>query len=133
MRTASSPLLAGADRQCGRRVRDLRRSILLSRRPGRLLSSIRWAVRRRGKWPCSLAILIAASAGGSGLAPPLSLLFVGWFWYLGMLVPVLGLFNAGWHTATADRYTYLPQIGLSLPLAWAVARLAAGSRGGAGP
>ena len=45
-------------------------------------------------------------------------LFVGWFWYLGMLVPVIGLMQVG-SQAMADRYTYLPQIGLCVALAWA--------------
>ncbi len=44
-------------------------------------------------------------------------LFVGWFWYLGMLVPVIGLVQVGLQ-AMADRYTYLPQIGLSIALTW---------------
>ena len=34
-----------------------------------------------------------------------------------MMVPVLGLFNAGWTSSLADRYTYLPSIGLCLALA----------------
>jgi protein O-mannosyl-transferase len=42
---------------------------------------------------------------------------VGWFWYLGMLVPVIGLVQIGLH-ARADRYMYLPLIGLSIALAW---------------
>ncbi len=45
--------------------------------------------------------------------------FTGWFWYVGMLVPVIGLVQAG-EQARADRYTYLPQIGLYLLIAWAV-------------
>jgi tetratricopeptide (TPR) repeat protein len=44
-------------------------------------------------------------------------LLVGWFWYLGMLVPVIGLVQVGVH-AMADRYTYLPQIGLAIGLTW---------------
>jgi tetratricopeptide (TPR) repeat protein len=48
---------------------------------------------------------------------------VGWFWYLGVLVPVIGLVQVG-QAARADRYTYLPLIGLSLPLVWALAALA---------
>ena len=44
-------------------------------------------------------------------------LFSGWFWYLGMLVPVIGLIQVGGQ-ARADRYTYLPQIGLLLALVW---------------
>ena len=39
-------------------------------------------------------------------------LAVGWFWYVGMLVPVLGILQVGLQSH-ADRYTYLPQIGLS--------------------
>jgi hypothetical protein len=38
-------------------------------------------------------------------------LITGWFWFLGMLVPVLGIVQVG-SQARADRYTYLPHIGL---------------------
>lgn len=44
-------------------------------------------------------------------------LLVGWLWYLGMLVPVIGILQVG-SQAHADRYTYLPQIGLSVLMAW---------------
>ncbi len=47
-------------------------------------------------------------------------LLTGWFWYLGMLVPVLGVFRV-LGPARADRFTYLPQIGLYLLLVWCVA------------
>jgi tetratricopeptide (TPR) repeat protein len=43
----------------------------------------------------------------------------GWLWYLGMLVPVIGLLQVG-EQARADRYTYLPQIGLYIMAAWGV-------------
>ena len=43
----------------------------------------------------------------------------GWFWYLGMLVPVIGLVQVG-SQPHADRYTYLPHIGLCLLLTWAI-------------
>lgn len=42
---------------------------------------------------------------------------VGWFWYLIMLLPVIDIMQAGNQTR-ADRYTYLPQIGLSILIAW---------------
>jgi protein O-mannosyl-transferase len=45
---------------------------------------------------------------------------VGWLWYLGMLVPVIGLVQVG-AQAHADRYTYLPQIGLALIIAFGLA------------
>jgi Flp pilus assembly protein TadD len=54
-------------------------------------------------------------------------LFVGWFWYLGMLVPVIGLVQVGMF-ARADRYTYLPQIGIYVLLTWMVADLCASWR-----
>jgi Flp pilus assembly protein TadD len=47
---------------------------------------------------------------------------VGWLWYLGMLVPVIGILQVGWQ-ARADRYTYLPQIGLSVVIAWSITDL----------
>ena len=53
---------------------------------------------------------------------------VGWFWYVGMLVPVIGLVQVG-DQAMADRYTYLPQIGICLALAWAAADGVARSAG----
>ncbi|HZL42164.1 MAG TPA: tetratricopeptide repeat protein, partial [Verrucomicrobiae bacterium] len=43
----------------------------------------------------------------------------GWFWYLGMLVPVIGLIQVG-SQPHADRYTYLPHIGLCLFLVWGI-------------
>lgn len=46
-------------------------------------------------------------------------LFVGWFWYLGTLIPVIGLVQVGIQ-ASADRYTYLPLIGIFLILSWGV-------------
>jgi protein O-mannosyl-transferase len=50
--------------------------------------------------------------------------FVGWLWYLGMLVPVLGLVTIS-HHAMADRYMYLPGVGLYIALGWGLTRLAA--------
>jgi len=44
-------------------------------------------------------------------------LLTGWFWYLGMLFPVVGIVQAG-AQAHADRYTYLSQIGLTLMVVW---------------
>ncbi|MBV9617759.1 MAG: tetratricopeptide repeat protein [Verrucomicrobia bacterium] len=51
-------------------------------------------------------------------------LFVGWVWYLVMLAPVIGIIQINLQ-AHADRYTYLPQIGLYLMIAWGVADLLA--------
>jgi protein O-mannosyl-transferase len=49
-------------------------------------------------------------------------LFTGWFWYLGMLVPVIGIIQVGMQSR-ADRYTYLPEIGLALAVIWGTAEL----------
>lgn len=46
-------------------------------------------------------------------------LFAGWFWYLGTLVPVIGLMQVG-RQSMADRYTYFPSIGISIILVWGV-------------
>ena len=76
----------------------------------------------RQGWPvlavavCGVALLgISAAAVWERRRWPY--LFSGWFWYLGMLVPVIGLVQVGGQ-AMAHRYTYLPQIGLLLAVAW---------------
>jgi Tfp pilus assembly protein PilF len=53
-------------------------------------------------------------------------LFVGWFWFLGTLVPVLGIVQVG-AQAMADRYMYLPLIGLALMIGWFGAEMVAHS------
>jgi tetratricopeptide (TPR) repeat protein len=93
-------------------------------------------------WPSRLAVFYPHPNGGLSLAEvtaaiallvgitvlTISLrrtkpyLFTGWFWYLGMLVPVVGLVQVG-EQAHADRYTYLPQIGLYIIITWTVGRL----------
>jgi len=72
-------------------------------------------------WEIGLAIVLLAlvSAGAIALRRKLPYLVTGWFWYLVMLLPVIGLIQVG-SQAHADRYTYLPQIGLYLLLAWAI-------------
>jgi hypothetical protein len=50
---------------------------------------------------------------------PSAALAAGWLWYIGMLVPVIGLFKVG-EQAHADRYTYLPQIGLIVVIVWSL-------------
>ena len=46
-------------------------------------------------------------------------LFVGWLWFLGTLVPVIGIIKFGSH-AMADRYTYMTYVGLYIMLAWGI-------------
>ncbi|MGI9590011.1 MAG: tetratricopeptide repeat protein [Myxococcota bacterium] len=52
---------------------------------------------------------------------------VGWLWFLGVLVPMLGLIQVG-SQARADRYTYVPLIGLAIVVAWGVPALLARAR-----
>jgi tetratricopeptide (TPR) repeat protein len=66
------------------------------------------------------ALLVGGTLGAWALRRGRPYLLVGWLWYLGMLVPVIGLVQVGGQ-AHADRYTYLPQVGLWVALAWALA------------
>ena len=72
-------------------------------------------------WKIGLAIVLLGmvSAGAIALGHKRPYLVTGWFWYLIMLLPVIGLIQVG-SQSHADRYTYLPQIGLYLLLAWAI-------------
>jgi len=65
------------------------------------------------------ALLLVITALTLGLIRKLPCLVVGWLWYLGMLVPVIGFVQAGGQSH-ADRFTYLPQIGLYIAIAWAI-------------
>ncbi len=49
-------------------------------------------------------------------------IITGWLWYVGTLVPVIGLLHAGLH-ARADRFTYIPLIGLFIMIAWGTPEL----------
>ena len=71
----------------------------------------------------SLALLCLLTAAAVGLRQKRPYLLVGWLWFVGMLVPVIGLVQIGYF-AHADRYTYLPQIGLWMAGTWMVADLA---------
>jgi len=71
-------------------------------------------------WTAALALFFLAgiSAGVFGLRRQHPYLLAGWLWYLGMLLPVIGLVQVGGQ-GHADRYTYLPLIGVFIMLAWA--------------
>lgn len=65
----------------------------------------------------ALIILLLVTAAVIFYIKKLPFLFVGWFWYLGTLVPVIGLVQVG-RQAMADRYTYLPGIGIIIMTVW---------------
>jgi tetratricopeptide (TPR) repeat protein len=78
-----------------------------------------------GGWPAGRVAAAALAIGGlTALAVwqrrRRPYLLAGWLWYVGTLVPVIGLVQVG-NQAYADRYTYFPSIGLALALVWTVA------------
>jgi len=78
-------------------------------------------------WPLlpvflSAVLLLGLSIAALALAKRFPFVPTGWFWFVGMLVPVIGLVQVGFQ-AMADRYLYLPQIGLYLLVTWLVADL----------
>ncbi|MHC4148880.1 MAG: tetratricopeptide repeat protein [Planctomycetota bacterium] len=95
-------------------------------------------------WPSGLAVFYPYAFGKSSIWPAVlagvfffgisicavvsaaryRYLFTGWFWYVGTLVPVIGLLQVGTQ-ARADRYTYLPSIGIAVVAAWGAAELSA--------
>ena len=70
----------------------------------------------------SFVILTAISAAVIYTARRRKYLPVGWLWFVGTLIPVIGLVQVGAQTM-ADRYTYLPLIGLFIMIAWGIADL----------
>ena len=67
----------------------------------------------------SAALLLAITLGFFALRKRIPYLIVSWCWYLIMLVPVIGLVQVGGQSH-ADRYTYLPQIGLYIATIWGI-------------
>ena len=77
-------------------------------------------------WQVAIGIVFFSSATIAALAfrKKAPYVLTGWFWFIGMLVPVLGLVQVGVQ-AHADRYMYLPQIGVSLMVVWFIADISA--------
>jgi len=80
----------------------------------------------RAAWQLGLAVLFLASVSAAvwkhrSTRPYLA---TGWLWYLGTLVPVIGLIQVG-DQAMADRYAYIPLIGIFVMIVWAAADTAA--------
>ena len=82
-------------------------------------------------WQVAVAVLVLAVVSLAALLSWRSrpALLVGWLWYLGTLVPVIGLVKFARHSG-ADRYSYLSQIGLYIAVVWGLGRWerGAGSR-----
>jgi tetratricopeptide (TPR) repeat protein len=92
--------------------------------PSRLAAFYPYTFDKSSPWLAVFAALVVA--GMSVLAVVLAgrhrYVLVGWFWYVGTLVPVIGLVQVGTQ-ARADRYTYIPSIGISIIVAWGAAEL----------
>ncbi len=96
---------------------------------GRYLAKMFWPIELSvlyplRPWPFSAIIfsaivLLFISLAAFRLARRRPYFFVGWFWFLGTLVPVIGLVQVGLQSM-ADRYTYVPLIGLFVALVWGV-------------
>jgi len=106
-----------------------------------LISYVRYAVKM--VWPTNLAVFYPAPpewplawvAGAALFLAGITVLALrlarkapwfafGWFWYLGTLVPVIGIVQVG-QQAIADRYSYIPLIGLFVVVAWTGAEVGA--------
>ncbi|MCX5659498.1 MAG: tetratricopeptide repeat protein, partial [Planctomycetota bacterium] len=73
-------------------------------------------------WPATIvigaaALLLAITLAALLLYRPRPFLAVGWFWFLGTLLPVIGVIQSG-DQSMADRFTYFPSIGLCIAAAW---------------
>jgi tetratricopeptide (TPR) repeat protein len=77
---------------------------------------------RLGHWPVwgvvlAALLLISCCLAAFSVRRKLPFVTVGWFWFVGTLIPVIGIIQVGAHYM-ADRYTYLPLIGLFIILVW---------------
>ena len=79
-----------------------------------------WQVAAAGLFLVFVSILVIRTVR---LRPYLA---VGWLWYLGTLVPVIGLVRAGLWPDMADRFAYVPLIGLFIMIAWGIPEVVAG-------
>jgi tetratricopeptide (TPR) repeat protein len=70
----------------------------------------------------SAIVLIAITVIVIRFAKRFPYLLIGWLWYLGTLVPVIGIVQVGGQ-AMADRYTYIPSIGVTVAIVWLIADL----------
>ncbi len=73
-------------------------------------------------WEIVVAVVLVALVTAGACGSHRRWLAVGWLWFVGTMLPVLGLVQVG-EQARADRYTYVPLIGLFIVAVWAVAGL----------
>ena len=132
--SAASCVITFRVQQSGGAVLDVRNLPMAGRVANALMSYARYLGKmvwpedlaalylRKAPWPAwqvglAAGFLLAVSVAAIRLARRRPYLAVGWFWYLGTLVPVIGLVQVGMQSL-ADRYTYIPLIGIFIVLAW---------------
>lgn len=138
---AASSVVTLVVQQRGGAVSDLQATPLGLRVGNAALAAVQYLVSMA--WPANLTILYplpdavpvfavvgavlflaVISFAAVRLAPRAPYLLVGWLWYLGTLVPVAGFVQVGMQ-ARADRYTYVPLIGIFIMIAWGLPALVA--------
>jgi protein O-mannosyl-transferase len=94
--------------------------------PSRLAAFYPYPLHSLPAWEMAVAglLLVGISSIAFLLRRKMAWILVGWLWYLVMLLPALGIIQVG-RQAHADRYTYLPQIGIYLAMTWLAAEAAA--------
>jgi protein O-mannosyl-transferase len=70
----------------------------------------------------AFVVLVTVTAAALRFARRVPYLAVGWLWYVGTLVPVIGIIQVG-HQPWADRYTYVPLVGIFIAIAWGLFEL----------
>jgi tetratricopeptide (TPR) repeat protein len=75
----------------------------------------------------ALALLVSATFVAISLRRKYPFLLVGWLWFLGTMVPMIGVVKVG-RQQMADRYAYLPFLGLYIALSWTVMSLVSSRR-----
>jgi tetratricopeptide (TPR) repeat protein len=137
--SAGAAVLAVSTQQSGNAIRSLSHSDLTSRIVNALSGYGHYLLKTF--WPSNLAayyplsdtlswpsaifaacVILIISVLSVRLHKKHPYLLVGWLWFLGMLVPVIGLVQVG-SQAYADRYSYLPSIGLFVMVAWGIPSL----------
>ena len=68
------------------------------------------------------SLVVGLSAISILLARKFPFVFTGWFWFVGTLIPVIGLVQVG-DAAMADRYTYFPLIGIFIVFVWGMTKI----------
>jgi tetratricopeptide (TPR) repeat protein len=79
-----------------------------------------------GSFIVALFCLVIITVAAATTVKRWPFLLVGWAWFIGTLVPVIGIVQVG-SQATADRYGYIPMVGLLIALVWGAHRLCVGS------